>query len=54
MRIGRHLVFAFLSLLAAGAPLVGQSQELIDRLAGMVRRDELAGVGRKGIEDHQE
>lgn len=31
MRTGRHLVLAVLSLLAAGAPLAGQSQELIDR-----------------------
>jgi uncharacterized membrane protein YkoI len=31
MLIGRHLVLAVLSLLAAGAPLAGQSQDLIDR-----------------------
>ena len=34
MRIGRHLahlILAFLSLVAAGAPLGGQAQELIDR-----------------------
>jgi len=34
MRIGRHLAhltWAFLCLLAAGAPLAGQAQELIDR-----------------------
>ncbi|HKS58328.1 MAG TPA: PepSY domain-containing protein [Steroidobacteraceae bacterium] len=40
MRIGRHLVFAFLSLLAAGAPLVGHSQELIDRRQKHDRRTE--------------
>jgi uncharacterized membrane protein YkoI len=44
MRIGRHLLFAFLSLLAAGAPLVGQSQELIDRRQRHDRRTETAGV----------
>jgi uncharacterized membrane protein YkoI len=31
MRTGRHLVLALVTLLAAGAPLAGQSQELIDR-----------------------
>jgi uncharacterized membrane protein YkoI len=31
MRTGRHLVWALLSLLAAGAPLAGHSQDLIDR-----------------------
>ncbi|HKR35178.1 MAG TPA: PepSY domain-containing protein [Steroidobacteraceae bacterium] len=31
MRTGRHLVLAVLSLLAAGAPLAGQGQDLIDR-----------------------
>ncbi|HKU15323.1 MAG TPA: PepSY domain-containing protein [Steroidobacteraceae bacterium] len=31
MRIGRHLVWALLSLLAAGAPVAGHAQELIDR-----------------------
>lgn len=31
MRIGRYLVWALVSLLAAGAPLAVQSQDLIDR-----------------------
>jgi uncharacterized membrane protein YkoI len=31
MRIGRHLVWALVSLLAAGAPLAAQAQDLIDR-----------------------
>ncbi len=31
MRTGRHLVWALVSLLAAGAPLAGHTQELIDR-----------------------
>jgi uncharacterized membrane protein YkoI len=44
MRIGRHLVLALLSLLAAGAPLVGQSQELIDRRQRHEPRVEPAGV----------
>jgi uncharacterized membrane protein YkoI len=44
MRIGRHLVFAFLSLLAAGAPLVGHGQELIDRRQKHDRRVESAGI----------
>jgi uncharacterized membrane protein YkoI len=44
MRIGRHLVLALLSLLAAGAPLAGQSQELIDRRQRHDPRIEPAGV----------
>ena len=44
MRIGRHLVWAFLSLLAAGAPLAGQAQELIDRRQRHDPRIETAGV----------
>jgi uncharacterized membrane protein YkoI len=31
MRTGRHLVFAIFSLLAAGAPLASEAQDLIDR-----------------------
>jgi uncharacterized membrane protein YkoI len=31
MRTGRHLVWAFLTLLAAAVPLASHSQELIDR-----------------------
>jgi uncharacterized membrane protein YkoI len=44
MRIGRHLVVALLSLLAAGAPLAGHSQELIDRRQRHEPRVEPAGV----------
>jgi uncharacterized membrane protein YkoI len=44
MHIGRHLVLALLSLLAAGAPLAGQSQELIDRRQRHDPRIEPAGV----------
>ena len=38
MRTGRHLLFAILSLLAAGAPSIGAAQELIDRRARHERR----------------
>ena len=31
MRTGRHLVWVLLSLLAAGAPVAGAAQDLIDR-----------------------
>jgi uncharacterized membrane protein YkoI len=31
MRTGRYLVWAFVSLLAAGAPLAAHAQDLIDR-----------------------
>jgi len=44
MRIGRHLVLAFLSLLAAGAPLAGHSQELIDRRQRHDRQTESGGI----------
>ena len=44
MHIGRHLVLALLSLLAAGAPLAGKSQELIDRRQRHDPRIEPAGV----------
>ena len=44
MRIGRHLVLALLSLLAAGAPLAGQAQELIDRRQKHDRQIETAGM----------
>jgi uncharacterized membrane protein YkoI len=44
MRTGRHLVWALVSLLAAGAPLSGQAQELIDRRQRHERRTESAGV----------
>ena len=44
MRIGRHLDSALLSLLAAGAPLAGQAQELIDRRQRHDARIEPAGV----------
>jgi uncharacterized membrane protein YkoI len=47
MRIGRHLaplMWALLSLVAAGAPLAGQAQELIDRRQKHDPRIEPAGV----------
>lgn len=44
MRTGRHLVWALLSLLAAGAPLAGQAQELIDRRQRHEQRGEPGGV----------
>jgi uncharacterized membrane protein YkoI len=44
MRTGRHLVLALLSLLAAGAPLAGESQELIDRRQRHEPRIEPASV----------
>ncbi|HEY7641862.1 MAG TPA: PepSY domain-containing protein [Steroidobacteraceae bacterium] len=44
MRTGRHLVWALISLLAAGAPLAAQSQELIDRRQRHERQIEAAGV----------
>lgn len=44
MRTGRHLVLALLSLLAAGAPLAGQSQELIDRRHRHQPRIEPSGI----------
>jgi uncharacterized membrane protein YkoI len=44
MRIGRHLVVALLSLLAAGTPLAGHSQELIDRRQRHEPRVEPAGI----------
>jgi uncharacterized membrane protein YkoI len=44
MRIGRHLVLATLSLLAALAPLGGQGQELIDRRRQHEYRIEPVGV----------
>jgi uncharacterized membrane protein YkoI len=44
MRIGRHLVLALLSLLAAGAPSAGQAQELIDRRQKHDRQIETAGM----------
>jgi uncharacterized membrane protein YkoI len=44
MRMGRHLVWAFLSLLAAGAPLAGQAQDLIDRRQRHDPRIEPSGV----------
>lgn len=44
MRTGRHLVLALVSLLAAGAPLAGESQELIDRRQRHEKRAEPAGI----------
>jgi hypothetical protein len=44
MHIGRHLVWALLSLSAAGLPLSGQAQELIDRRQKHDGRVEQAGV----------
>lgn len=44
MRIGRHLVWASLSLLAAGAALPSQAQELIDRRQKHESRIEPASV----------
>jgi uncharacterized membrane protein YkoI len=47
MRIGRHLahlMWALLSLLAAGVPLTGQAQELIDRRQRHDARIEPVGV----------
>jgi uncharacterized membrane protein YkoI len=44
MHTGRHLVLALLALLAAGAPLAGQSQELIDRRQRHEPRIEPSGV----------
>jgi uncharacterized membrane protein YkoI len=44
MRTGRHLVWALVSLLAAGAPLAAHSQELIDRRQRHDPRIEPAGV----------
>jgi uncharacterized membrane protein YkoI len=47
MRIGRHLahlMWALLSLLAAGAPLAGQAQDLIDRRQRHDPRIEPSGV----------
>jgi uncharacterized membrane protein YkoI len=44
MRTGRHLVLALVSLLAAGAPLAGESQELIDRRQRHEQRTEAAGI----------
>jgi uncharacterized membrane protein YkoI len=44
MRTGRHLVWALLSLLAAGAPLAGQAQDLIDRRQRHESRIEPVGV----------
>ena len=47
MRIGRqlaHLTWALLSLLAAGVPLAGQAQELIDRRQKHDARVEPVGV----------
>jgi uncharacterized membrane protein YkoI len=44
MRTGRHLVWALISLLAAGAPLAAQSQELIDRRQRHEPRIEPGGI----------
>jgi hypothetical protein len=44
MRTRRHLVWALLSLLAAGAPLAGASQDLIDRRQRHNPRIEPSGV----------
>jgi uncharacterized membrane protein YkoI len=44
MRTGRQLVWALLSLLAAGAPLAGQAQDLIDRNQRHQPRIEPVGV----------
>jgi uncharacterized membrane protein YkoI len=44
MRTGRHLVWALITLLAAGAPLAAHSQELIDRRQRHEPRIEPAGI----------